>query len=451
MKRFSEQFKKESQSVMMSASEREALRARVVSYMEYHPLPAVVEKTRPTVARQTEPFIVWSLPSRFFRGASVFVVLFFVVGTPLMAERAVPGDLLYPMKVRVNEEVMSSLSSSGYEKVAWETKRLERRIAEARLLAKAGKLTPQAEASVIAAVNEHQDKTAAEIATLREVDADAAALAQLTFVSVMSVQSEALKMDATGSTTEGMSTVALALALDEAQAVVAQTASSEVSYERIVAKLELETTRGRELLASIRGVATEQELLDLERRIGDVERKVAVGTALYQSDMTAGIDSLKQTWRDMQVLITFMSDIDVRSVLAIDALVPVVLTPEEERVLALNAYREAEADLAKIRETVVTVTDADILEKVTLTVPEVETLLATASTTLDTDVMTAKQAAIAARDYTQSIMSLAYFNNPDTDGAVMMTTIADVATTSTSSATTSDEEIELMSTEPSAQ
>lgn len=455
MKRFSEQFKKQADTVSLTGSERDALRARVSAYMEYHPLPAAAVKPARTVtARSGEPFIMFAMPSRFVRGMSAFVVLFFVVGTPLMAERAVPGDLLYPMKVRVNEEVMSSLSSSGYEKVAWETKRLERRIAEARLLAKAGRLTPEAEAAVIAAVGEHQDKTAAEIATLRETDADAAALAQLTFVSVLDVQSEALKMDTTGSTTEGMSTVALALALDEAQSVVAQTTTSDVSYDRIVAQLEQETTRGRELLASIKDSATAQEYTDLERRVGDVERKVAAGTTLYTTDVAAGLESLKQTWRDMQVIITFMTDIDVRSALAIDTMVPVVLTPEEERVLAQNAYLEAEADLLKIAATMPSVTDVGIRDKVALTIPQIEALLLTATTSFDTDIKVAKQAAEEAREYTRSIMRLAYFNAPGMTGdeVMMMTAVADIGTTSSSTGTSTETDvIDMMSSEPAGQ
>lgn len=86
------------------------------------------------------------------------------------------------------------------KKVAWETKRLERRISEARLLAKGSSRRNQA--GVIAAVNAHQEAAAGEIATLRSTDADAAALAELTLVSVLDVQSAALRAGDTASTTK---------------------------------------------------------------------------------------------------------------------------------------------------------------------------------------------------------------------------------------------------------
>jgi hypothetical protein len=196
-----------------------------------------------------------------------------------------------------------------------------------------------------------------------------------------------------------------------------------------VAQLEQETTRGRELLLNIKDNATEQEYADLERRIGDVERKLAVGATMYTEDAVRGQEFLTQTWRDMQVVITFMTDIDVRSSLAIENLVPMVLTPEEERSLALNAYNEASVALVKIEETLPAVVDAGISNKVALTVPQIKTLLDTASTSLDTDVMVAKSSAFEARDYTRSIMSLASFTNPNPDTAAPLPGATSTATT----------------------
>ncbi len=433
MKRFSEQFKKQASSIRLSAAEKDVLRDRLTAYMAYHPITAPAPKAMPSRrAMFTEPFIEWAMPTRLYRQLVLGCFALVLIGVPALAERAVPGDMLYSMKVRVNEEVRASLTSGGYEKVAWETKRLERRISEARLLAKEGKLTPEIEAGVIAAVNAHQEAAAGEIATLRSTDADAAALAELTLVSVLDVQSAALRAGDTASTTEGMSTVAIAMALDEAQAHVEQVSSDGVSYERLVAQLEQETTRGRELLLSIKDNATEQEYSDLERRIGDVERKLVQGATIYTEDAVRGQEFLTQTWRDMQVVITFMTDIDVRSSLAIENLVPIVLTPGEERALAINAYNEAETALIKLEETLPAIEDAGISDKVALTIPQIKELLLTASTSLDTDVVVAKSSAFEAREYTRSIMSLASFTNPNPDAIMMTTGLLNASSTATS-------------------
>ena len=46
MKRFEEQFKKQAQSVHLRAAERRNLKERLVSYMEYHPMPKGVPQKK---------------------------------------------------------------------------------------------------------------------------------------------------------------------------------------------------------------------------------------------------------------------------------------------------------------------------------------------------------------------------------------------------------------------
>lgn len=435
MKKFSEQLKRQSENIQFSATEKEALRERLLAFMEYHP---AVPVTKPVVkAKQFEPFIEWAISPRLFKQMVAACFVFVVVGVPMLAEKAVPGDVLYAMKVQVNEEVRASLTSGGYEKVVWETKRLERRISEARLLAKEGKLTPEVEAEVIAAVNQHQAETEAQIETLRSTDAEGAILAQMTVASVLDVQAEALKVDA------GTQTVALAMALDEAQAHAEQTSGDSLSQTRLVAQLEQETTRGRELLASIKGSATEQEYIDLERRLGDVERKVLSGNSNADGETV-----LKQAWRDMQVIITFMTDIDVRSALAIETMVPVVLTPEEEKSLAMAAYNEASESLIKIKAVLPTVSEVEVNEKISITVPQVVALLDTASSSMNSDAKAAKLAAEEAREYTRSIVSLASFEEvSQEDLELMMATMPASESISTSTASTTESAVEVSASE----
>ena len=47
MKRFSEQLHKKSESISLKMEEKNALRERLVSYMEYHPLPASMKTVKP--------------------------------------------------------------------------------------------------------------------------------------------------------------------------------------------------------------------------------------------------------------------------------------------------------------------------------------------------------------------------------------------------------------------
>lgn len=431
MKRFSEQFHKKASTIKLSASERAVLREQLMTYMEYHPV--TVTNTPKTVAPTVlqDRFYTISLPRRYWQSFAGLSVIALLVVVPTLAERAVPGDVLYPIKVQVNEEIRSSLTSDGYEKIAWETERLERRISEARLLAKEGRLTAEVEAEVIAAVQTHKTTTEAEIASLRVNDTEAAALATLTLTSVLDVQSAALRANDTGSTTAGMSTVLLASVLDEAGASL-KNDETTVSYERLMAQLEQETTRGRELLASIRSFATDTEKRDIERRLADVERKIGKASDIASTDTVLATESLRATWRDMQVLITFMTDIDVRNALALEQFVPVVLTPEEEQALAREAYDTAFRYYQVAVVEVPKLPEDGLKEKFVLIMPEVELLLETATTTMVSDSRGARVAAEAALVYTTDMIeTVVRVNGPIADLPFTATPVATSSATST--------------------
>ena len=217
MKKFREQMQKEAGKARMTVSELKRVRQNLEAYMEYHPLPE-----RPSVANarkylSSQSYVMVRINTLYTRVAASAFAVFLIIGVPLIAERAVPGDTLYPVKVRFNEELRSTLALSPYEKVEWETERLERRIAEARLLASEGKLTEEVEAEVAEAVLAHTEAVEEELAELRADDAEEAALAEIAFESALEVQSVVLAGGDAASTTEGASTVAIADAVASAQ------------------------------------------------------------------------------------------------------------------------------------------------------------------------------------------------------------------------------------------
>jgi Domain of unknown function (DUF5667) len=205
MKRFTQQFHKQSESVKIQAAEKRELRERVVSYMEYHPMPAsLAQSVRPVKSLSISPYGMVQIPFSIVFKWSAVATVFLLVVLPVMAERSVPGDNLYAVKVRFSEEVRSTLTLTSYAKVEWETERINRRVAEARLLASEGRLTSEVEVEIAAAVKEHTEMVQHEIDELRESDVDQATLASIELSTTLELQSASLQDD-------GNATLALAI------------------------------------------------------------------------------------------------------------------------------------------------------------------------------------------------------------------------------------------------
>ncbi len=95
---------------------------------------------------------------------ALLIVLMVGGGTSFAAQDALPGDILYPVKIGINEEVHAALAFSAEADARWEVERASRRLEEAEQLAMRNRLDAQAEAAVAARFERHADR-AREIAS----------------------------------------------------------------------------------------------------------------------------------------------------------------------------------------------------------------------------------------------------------------------------------------------
>lgn len=389
MKRFSEQLKKQSDSIRLSAAERRDLKDRLVAYMEYHPLPKELAQTSvlPTNELASEPFTLVRINFAQIRNLmGAFAVLTLII-VPSIAEQAVPGDVLYPIKVRFNEEVRSSLTFSPYEKVEWETTRLERRIAEARLLASEGKLTDKVQSEVAAAVKEHSVAAQKEIALMAQTDSDEAALAGISFNAALEVQFEVLESDRA----KGIEGAGLDGAVSEARQLASNEDTVRPSYVRLLARLETETTKATEYFNSITDVASQVELSDIERRLADVGRKVNEAVALQsesdEENNAQAVTLLTQALADTRKLISFMTNIDVKENVTVEELVPVTLTEEERLETVIENVKKAREIIALLDDNADLIKAHPLAEKVAYGHDLALKQLAVASSSLSVDML----------------------------------------------------------------
>ncbi len=351
----------------MSASEKRELRERLVSYMEYHPLSGAQKmsqknnfETEDTVVKVFHlnkwKFLQWS--------GTMFASLLLIV--PYVAERSMPGDALYAVKINLNEELRSTLARSSYEKVVWETERLNRRIAEARLLVSAGKMTDEMEESVAKAVHLHNENARKEIENIKQVDEEEAMLASIQLATTLDIQSTSLRSSQQVSTTTGNNTNRIVDVLDRSQ--TADMAAVDLpSYERLIGRVERETTRAYELLSSVKESATSDEKVNIKRRLEDIERKTAVAISDFENSEVEARKQLVDVLQQTQRLIVFMTNIDVRNTLTVDEIVPVTPT-REERLTKINQQIEESLKYIEYIELTVTATSTattsmDVKEK----------------------------------------------------------------------------------------
>lgn len=138
MKSLREQFKEAGDYVALSKTEKNRMREEIVSYMEYKPIRKNTTEEKKKTHTSFFPFF----NVHHFTGA-LLIALFMTTstfGVTLAADSALPGDLLYGVKVNINEEIKSVLRFSPASRIAWKKERVERRLMEASHLAAQGRL-----------------------------------------------------------------------------------------------------------------------------------------------------------------------------------------------------------------------------------------------------------------------------------------------------------------------
>ena len=85
MKRFSEQLKKKSLTIRLSAAEKRDVRERLVAFMEYHPLAVTHKKLAPVVS-ETAPYRLISIPVQYIRLGLGVMAVFVLIVLPTMAD-----------------------------------------------------------------------------------------------------------------------------------------------------------------------------------------------------------------------------------------------------------------------------------------------------------------------------------------------------------------------------
>lgn len=164
-------------SAQLTAHEKTLIRGQLQAYMREHPARA------PFVVRWLDIFAFAAhasvLRPRFQLAAAALVLVFAVGGTSYAAERSLPGDPLYAVKIHMNEPIQGALAISPEAKAQWNAQLAARRLEEAEELAAQNKLDSSASATLAAGLDQASENFDASVAAFASSTGDVAAVSDL--------------------------------------------------------------------------------------------------------------------------------------------------------------------------------------------------------------------------------------------------------------------------------
>lgn len=364
MNQFKKEFKKEAEKINLSKEEQVILREKILSFMEFHPLetkntPRQSSRNLPN-STYAEDWLVINLKKwKILKWSSLALVLTLTT-IPYLAEKAVPGDSLYAVKVNFNEEVKSSLTFGPYNKIVWEAERLNRRISEINLLAHEGKVTEKIEAGVVEAVKNHRDRAKKEIENLKLSDKDGAILMAVQLDAIIDIQSANLKKASeVNHDSESLSSKILDILDKESETNREFYIGTDISWERLVVQVEKETKRAYDLLQVVERRLSTEEQSSLKRRLEDISRKINLASEKESSSTEEAKKILVDVLIDTQKLIIIMTNSSTKTSIDLEEIIPITLTEEERVEKVRNNFKISQNLLEKLTKAI----DKTLLEE----------------------------------------------------------------------------------------
>jgi len=186
-----EQLKSLRSRVRLEPARAEKVRQNLVHFIEAEEAVRVRETERHTIQR--------SISTRFTRFrftttvSAMLVLAVLGASTSFAAQRSLPGELLYPVKVGVNEQIVGLLQFSSQTKAHYEVELVDERLKEAVSLSVQGKLDATTTREIEARLETNISKTERSIDSLRtRGDTQTAADVASDFESVLRVGSAVL-------------------------------------------------------------------------------------------------------------------------------------------------------------------------------------------------------------------------------------------------------------------
>ena len=167
MENIIKQLKNGAKDTRLSYVEKAAIKSQLLHYVKNHPAG---DTSHSYVRGTPSPFSIQNFRNK--KTLTAFVIGGILMGSTvsLAAENTVPGDVLYPVKIHINEPVLGVIAVTPQAKADWNILRAERRLVEVEKLATVPSASPEIKASAKANFQADTNRVQARIADFEDTD-----------------------------------------------------------------------------------------------------------------------------------------------------------------------------------------------------------------------------------------------------------------------------------------
>jgi uncharacterized membrane protein len=137
-------------SIKLSSAEKDAMFKKLSGYADFH------QKT----STKSFHYSNYSWFAFVRQGGAMAMMAFLVFGGAVVfaSNSSIPGDILYPIKVNVEEPMRNAVNFSQASKIDWESEKADRRLEEAEILTEKGYLNVEVREEIEARFEAHTKK-----------------------------------------------------------------------------------------------------------------------------------------------------------------------------------------------------------------------------------------------------------------------------------------------------
>lgn len=302
------------QNLKLSDSARARMEKELAEYARFHG----VRVTDDSRSIEQAPTLGASYISRLFNLNSKSMTAFIVTlalliggGTSYAAEGAVPGDLLYPIKVEVNENIKSALAVSAEAEARLQARLAQERLEEAEKLAARGELSADASANLSTRLKTHYnyatiESDKAEARGDFESAATVRASLEGTFRTYADILSD-LNVRVSGNSGDKLITDirSYADASATAQATATVDVSAKIEIENTIARAENLITETKTKLVRAKGKLSAEAYVRAEAKLTTATEASAQAKAQLRAEL------YREAYASAQAAIRMASEVEV--------------------------------------------------------------------------------------------------------------------------------------------